>query len=408
MTSDRAMPTSNSKGARRNSELSSRRSLILPRGRALAAHSYSTERVPSAWRDPCSALESSLHQLSPYIGKLKSSIAGLLVEEFTKRGDLIIDPFAGSGTVLLEAIQHQRSAFGIDKSRYAEVLVRGKLEAPICVERALGNAAMRINDIAPQTLPDLRRVPAWVRRYFHPRTLKEALAFSAACKATDDYFNLACLLGILHHQRPGFLSFPTSHLVPYLRDKKFPRQQFPELYEYRDLRPRLLAKVTRAYKRTPTAADRPRAQFVRGCVTKVDWPERFNCVITSPPYMNALDYWRDNRLRLWFADSVGFQQGVDETSTKNRNSFEPLMTAFADRVAKGLAVGGYCVAVVGDQVRRSFVDSPVTTFLTVMHQRAPALSLERVMVDKIPDVRRSRRELRGVRQEHVLILRKRA
>lgn len=124
--------------------------------------------------------------------------------------------------------------------------------------------------------------------------------------------------------------------------------------------------------------------------------------------MNALDYWRDNRLRLWFADSVGFQQSVDETSTKNRHSFEPLITAFADRVAKGLAVGGYCVAVVGDQVRRSFVDSPVTTFLTVMGQRAPALSLERVMVDDIPDIRRSRRELRGVRQEHVLILRKRA
>ena len=35
-------------------------------------------------------------------------------------------------------------------------------------------------------------------------------------------------------------------------------------------------------------------------VEAVDLPNDIDCVITSPPYMNALDYGRDNRLRLWF------------------------------------------------------------------------------------------------------------
>jgi hypothetical protein len=109
------------------------------------------------------------------------------------------------------------------------------------------------------------------------------------------------MLGILHHQRPGFLSFPSSHLVPYLRSKKFPQAEYPDLYAYRPLAPRLRAKVARALKRPPT---RTLVGFVenvcQSSVESVDLPNGIDCVITSPPYMNALDYGRDNRLRLWF------------------------------------------------------------------------------------------------------------
>ncbi len=60
---------------------------------------------------------------------------------------------------------------------------------------------------------------------------------------------MACLLGILHHQRLGFLFYPSSHLVPYLRDKLFPRKMFASLYEERDVRLRMLAKLRRTYRR---------------------------------------------------------------------------------------------------------------------------------------------------------------
>lgn len=90
-----------------------------------------------------------------------------------------------------------------------------------------------------------------VRQFFHPRTLKEAIKFVTVCKRDENNFLFACFLGILHHQRPGFLSYPSSHLVPYLREKKYPRDQFPELYQYRELRPRLLSKIQRAYARRP-------------------------------------------------------------------------------------------------------------------------------------------------------------
>src|SRR6266852_6011353 len=68
--------------------------------------------------------ESTLHQLSPYIGKLKSSIAASLVHQFTKEGDLVYDPFSGSGTVALESWTAGRRVVANDLSPYAYLLTR--------------------------------------------------------------------------------------------------------------------------------------------------------------------------------------------------------------------------------------------------------------------------------------------
>src|SRR5205814_1222780 len=142
--------------------------------------------------------------------------------------------------------------------------------------------------------------PAWVKQFFHRRTLIEAKILADLLRRDSQWFLLASLLGILHHQRPGFLSFPSSHTVPYLRLKKFPPSRFPELYAYRSLSDRLEAKVRRAFRRVPTLD----FDITRRCyfanAGKLIPPEPVDAIITSPPYMRLLDYARDNRLRLWF------------------------------------------------------------------------------------------------------------
>ena len=70
-------------------------------------------------------------------------------------------------------------------------------------------------------------------------------------KKNDSNFLLSSMLGILHHQRPGFLSYPSSHTVPYLRKNTFPPKEYPELYLYRSVKDRLIKKVRRAFKRIP-------------------------------------------------------------------------------------------------------------------------------------------------------------
>src|SRR5689334_6083804 len=93
--------------------------------------------APPTWRQSATSTECALHQLAPYIGKLKSTIARDLVSSFSRPGDLVIDPFCGSGTVPLEALLLGRRVLASDISSYAATLTRAKLAPPQSVEDAI-------------------------------------------------------------------------------------------------------------------------------------------------------------------------------------------------------------------------------------------------------------------------------
>jgi hypothetical protein len=155
--------------------------------------------------------DNTFHQLAPYIGRLKTSIARSLISRYTHAGDLVVDPFSGCGVVALEAAASGRCVLAGDWNPYAVLLTRAKHFPPaslIAAQRRLRETwALSRKKISKQ---DLRAVPRWVRKFFHPETLRSALAFRDACVGRQDHFLLACLLGILHHQRPGFLSYPSD------------------------------------------------------------------------------------------------------------------------------------------------------------------------------------------------------
>ncbi|MEQ1795302.1 MAG: DNA methyltransferase [Nitrospira sp.] len=359
------------------------------------------QSAPKWWKDPCAHEECTLHQLAPYIGKIKSKIAGDLIERYSKPGDLIVDPFAGAGTIPLEAAIRGRRAFAADISPYAYVLSKAKLSPPKSLEIAMRNAEEALMEAAALPKPDLRSIPRWIRQFFHPRTLHDALRFSNIARQPGNEFLMACFLGILHHQRPGFLSYPSSHLVPYLRDKKYPRQQYPEMYTYRELGTRLLAKVRRSYKRFCPPSQAGMA-FRQSAIEHLDLPTRFDALITSPPYMNALDYGRDNRLRLWFINP-DLAKPADTDIAKRRKAFEAGITSLAAKLEKRLTPRGYCVFVVGEEVHRSFSAHPSDVVIAIVKQHAPSLKLSAIITDNIPDVRRTRRECRGIKTEHFLV-----
>ena len=365
----------------------------------------SPSTAPSHWADSCTNDECTLHQLSPYIGKLKSVIAKDLILNLSKPNELVVDMFCGSGTVPLEAARLGRRVFASDKSIYAVTLTKAKLNAPVCIDvahRCL-DRVLRRAELLP--IPDLRRIPQWVRSFFHPRTLKEALRVTQVLMLERRHFFLASMLGILHHQRPGFLSYPSSHLVPYLRSEKFPVSDFPELYEYRPVAPRLAAKVERALKRTPNV---PLSGFIEGIrrssANFVNLPDNIDCVITSPPYMNALDYRRDNRLRLWFLGEK-FGEKADRTF-KAISEFQKLMDKLARQLERKVRKGGHCVFVVGEQTFRGGRRHPSEMLARSFLTHTSTFRLCDVISDTIPDIRRSRKHVEGVKRENVLVFRK--
>ena len=365
------------------------------------------EIAPREWAEPCSSSEFRLHQLAPYIGKLKSSIAGSLVEEYTSPGHTILDPFCGSGTIMLESILRGRNAIAFDINPYAILLTRAKLQPPESLDEALDSLKVRLEGSRRRSSLPLENVPDWIRRFFHPHTLNRALAFADECIERNDAFLLACLLGILHHQRPGFLSYPSSHLVPYLRERKFPRSEYPELYAERSIEPRLRAKVERALRTPLPLKDLGWGIVKRQDITSLDLDQtiKVDAIITSPPYMNALDYVRDNRLRMWFLDRL--TPDYSRERTDKRAEFLSLTESFVGNALRRIRKGGRCILVVGETVRRKRMTShPAELMLGCIRKLAPEVVLDRVIADVIPDVRRTRRQGAATKKELILVLRK--
>lgn len=369
-----------------------------------------TELDARLWHGSFNSRESTLQQLSPYVGKMKSGMANVLLNLYSKPGDTILDPFSGSGVVPLEAALAGRYAWANDLSPYAYVLTKGKLETPGSKQVALQRARDLI-DAVEQKAPsvDLADVPEWVREFFHPDTLREILSAFDLLRQKQDHFLTACLLGILHHVRPGFLSYPASHLVPYLRKNKYPPDEFPEMYAYRDLRSRLLAKVKRAYRRHRLPVDWEQRQYKVWQMNAMNLPIEdgtVDAIISSPPYFGALDYARDNRLRLWFLGCENWKD-LDASLTASRKVYLPQMRVCLEGIHRVLEPNGYCILVLGDVER----DGKIRRTAEILAELAidatnNGFVVETIYDDRIPDERRSRRNTKTTKFERILVMQK--
>jgi hypothetical protein len=364
----------------------------------------------SLWHGSFNGRESTLQQLSPYVGKLKSGMVRVLIHLYSKQGDTVLDPFSGSGVVPLEALLAGRKAIANDLSPYAYRLTKGKLEAPESLTVAVGRAGAFVDEVEKRASSiDPETIDPWVRSFFHPDTMKEVMAAFLILRETEDNFLTACLMGILQHVRPGFLSYPASHLVPYLRVKKLPPEEFPEMYTYRDLRSRLIAKVKRAYRRPMLPENWELRQYEVHNTNSMSLPiksDSVNAIISSPPYFGALDYARDNRLRLWFLGCKDWKQ-LDNSLTANRKVYLPQMTECLKEMDRVLKSGGYCVLVLGDVERDGKYQHTAEILSDLARESTEGrLVTETIYDDLIPDERRTRRRTKTTKFERILVMRK--
>lgn len=354
------------------------------------------------WTPDCTTGDDcTFQQLAPYIGRIKTSIARDLITRFTSPGDVVLDPFAGSGVIPFEAALLGRRTIATDTSPYGVLLMRAKFGAPKDCDTALAQFRTRWKRAQRRVhKQDLRTVPPWVRAFFHPETLRKALALRDELADSSDHFLLACLLGILHHQRPGFLSYPSSHLVPYLRDRLFPDTEFPEMYVERDVAVRMEAKIRRTYRRPPLTL--ARATTYARDARAFRKPAHIDAIITSPPYMNGLDYVRDNRLRLWFLARA--LPTVEDIPRRQREArFRALLRDTFTRLVDKLTPGAAVILIVGDTSRGTQRLDAAQTVRDLFSE--PAFSsfvLKGEIWDQIPDIRRSRRDLAGTKKETIL------
>lgn len=285
-----------------------------------------------------------LHSLCSYQGKMKPSLASHLVKAFVRPGDVLLDPFAGVGTIPFEAALQGVKAWGFDISPPAVHIATAKLGRPDSkqCQELITDLNSFIDSYRPKQAE--REAVGSIRfngalaDYFQPETFREILAarkyFQSRPPATvSESLVLACLLHILHGNRPYALSRRSHPITPFAPTGPG---------EYRALIPRLQEKVGRSLK-----VDYPN-HFARGACLFQDatawWPQDvdgLDAIITSPPFFDSTRFYLANWMRLWFCgwESDDFKNKplafVDEMQKTSFAIYEPLLRQARERLKRG-------------------------------------------------------------------------
>lgn len=276
-----------------------------------------------------------LHRMSPYVGKLKPGMAHWLIKISSKEGETILDPFCGVGTVPLESDLLKRKGIGIDLNPYAFAIARAKFD-----RSSLSEYNDWLNSIKLDTKDaDISNMSDYVKKFYHPETLKEIIFIRNKIIKEKKYFLLGCLLGIIHGHRPGHLSAVTSLVIPY--DPK-------EKPVYKEVIPRLKQKVKRMF--IDGFPLKTNSSVINGDARNILLEDNsVDHVISSPPYFNTLDYVNDNRLRLEF---LGYNSDKKDKLKKhliqNRSDYLEEMKKVGVELRRVIKKGGFCIFILGD------------------------------------------------------------
>src|SRR5919109_4957349 len=121
-----------------------------------------------------------VHRLHPYLGKFIPQLVEVLLSRYFRPGQHVLDPFAGSGTTLVQALESGLDATGVDVAAFNCLLVQVKTRPYnlFVLERELRAAHARIGE------PSRERPSAYLRRWYAPQAARELLAFRSL---VDDY-----------------------------------------------------------------------------------------------------------------------------------------------------------------------------------------------------------------------------
>jgi hypothetical protein len=261
---------------------------------------------------------SSLQEIS-YRACFKPQLPRFFIERLTQPGEVVYDPFMGRGTTVLEAALLGRVPCGSDINPLSVVLTRPRLRPPLLedVAERLRQIDFASSDEFPEDLlvffhPDTLRAIASLKKYLLARRAANAL------DAVDDWICLLALNRLTGHS-PGFFSvytLPPNQAVSVKSQQKINarRNQTPPRRDVASLilkKTRILLRDCDAATRRVLAGVAPRAVLMTQPAARTpEIPARsVSLVVTSPPFLNVVDYAADNWLRCWFL-------GIDAQSVK--------------------------------------------------------------------------------------------
>jgi hypothetical protein len=252
---------------------------------------------------------SSLHEVS-YRACFKPQLPRFFIERLTRPADMVYDPFMGRGTTPLEAALRGRIPFGNDANPLSIVMSRPRLNPP-----TLAQVQERLHQIPLDCPAD---TPEGLLAFYHSDTLRAISSLkrhllerrkTGTLDAVDDWLAVVALNRLTGHSN-GFFSvytLPPNQAVSVKSQQKIneKRGQTPPA---RDVA-RIILKKTRQLLGDVTPSVRQTLASVSGQARLFTGPahatpqipaDSIELAVTSPPFLNVVQYATDNWLRCWF------------------------------------------------------------------------------------------------------------
>jgi hypothetical protein len=295
-----------------------------------------------------------VHRLHPYLGKFIPQLVEAVLDRYFAQGQHVLDPFAGSGTTLVQALESGLDATGADIAAFNCLLMEVKTRRynPFVLERELRAACERIGERSSAG------ARGYVRAWYAPQAARELLGFR---ESLDDYVNSDVLRVVLG--RAARSARRTTHF-----DLDFPRR--PQLEEYwcykhrRTCRPvgeaapflrRYALDTLERIKAFSRVRARARdAVVLHGDARELDFGGPFDGVVTSPPYPGLIDYHEQHRYAYELLDLDDCRElevgaGAAGTSRAALRAYSDGIAAVFENLRSSLRAGAPVVIVVNDR-----------------------------------------------------------
>jgi len=298
---------------------------------------------------------SSLHEIS-YRACFKPQLPRFFIESLTSPGDIVFDPFSGRGTTVLEAALLNRVIISNDINPLSEILARPRLAPP-----ELEDVEKRLSEIprSDEIMSDLD-----LSMFYEENTLQEILSMrkylyerkeAGQEDEIDRWIRMVSTSRLTGHS-PGFFSvytMPPNQAVSAKRQVLIneKRNQTPS---YRNTK-EIICKKTKILIKSLSQSERENLKrvgeqslFLTSDARELDMipDNHIQLTVTSPPFLNVVNYSEDNWLRCWFNHLDADE--IKVTMTRNLDEWVRIMSGVFKELFRITKPGGFVAFEVGE------------------------------------------------------------
>ena len=168
------------------------------------------------------------------------------------------------------------------------------------------------------------------------------------------------VLGRLHGHSPAFFSVWTFNVISFSKERiKKQSEKSGTKPEFRDVVPRIIEKAKTILR--DDVKEQKGSKVLRKNISKdLNLKEKADLIVTSPPFLNVINYIDDNWLRFWFLGYDRNKLRKTLVQTNNMEEYKKFIEKSMGEMHKVLKKGKYCVIEVGDvkhKTRKVYLDN---------------------------------------------------